>query len=187
VAGADSERVRIVLLAVLLALALPAIADAARMPAPAGVVAHDYANPECGGYPCANPFTGEVWLPAGTDRYERAHEIGHIWFATVPTDEQREWFIRKLRLPVTGDGGDLTEGAWYRGTGDDGHDSPDERAADAYAMCDLGRSPAGRVGKDGMVRGEWETSYSYLPSARQHRRICNAIAVTAYYASGTAR
>jgi hypothetical protein len=167
----------VLLLALTVLLVAPVAAEAGRMPAPARVLTHHYANPDCGGYPCANPFTSEVWLPPGTDRYERAHEIGHIWFATIPTDEQREWFIRTLRLPVTSDGGSLTEGAWYRGTGDDGHDSPDERAADAYAMCDLGRSPAGRLGKGGKVRGEWESSYSYFPSARQHNGICTLIAL----------
>ena len=119
---------KLAVVAVIGLLALPTSASAGRMPAPPHVWAHHFANPDCEGDPCSSPETHEVWLPKDVTRFETAHEVGHIWFHTVPTDEQRGWFIRLLNLPVATDGGNVTSDlGWYR----DSEISPDELAADA--------------------------------------------------------
>lgn len=154
---------------------LPPMAAAGQMPQPPGLVVHRFQNPACEDLACASPPTNEIWVAPGEGRYSLAHETGHVWFYTIPTDEQRAWFIQQLRLPMTEGGGQLIDGAWYRGTGLHGHYSPDERAADAYAMCDLGRSPLGKRHRDGSIRLKWESAYEYQPTWRQHARICTAI------------
>jgi hypothetical protein len=54
-----------------------------------GLVVHKYLHPVCAGNPCAWPSTREVWVPRGSGGFTLLHEIDHVWFAVVPTNEQR--------------------------------------------------------------------------------------------------
>jgi hypothetical protein len=135
-----------------------------RMPQPPSLVKHRAPCPDEGDGradgkseigACADPTTGRVWVAPGLGRFAWSHEIGHVWWEQVAAERDRRWITYKLGWPR------YTE--WCGG--EHGMPTPCELAADAYAACDLGLTPAGR----------WETSYGYLPTVRQHRRICNAI------------
>lgn len=139
------------------------------MPQPPRVTVHhadcpDYAD----GGSCADMATNEIWLAPNSGSFERWHEIGHLFDAQVLTDPDRAWFMRAFRMT----------GEWVRGTGDEclGKRCPDELFADAYAACANDLRPEGRR-RDGMTVSDWTTSYGYFPTARQHRRVCNGIAV----------
>jgi hypothetical protein len=178
---------RVLLIASVALLIWVAPASAERMPAPPSLTVHHSQNPACMDrgvpVPCADPDTAEIWVPRGADRYAVKHETGHVWWASVATDEQRAWFIRKVGLKTTVEGGRLVDGGWYRGTGLYGNDSPDELAAEAYATCDLGFKPGYRRGKDGALREHWPVAYDYHPHVHEQRRICNAISLIGWLAT----
>jgi hypothetical protein len=169
---------RATLIGLTVLLLAPATAEAGRMPAPPSLTVHRAENPDCvdrgAAMPCADPDTGEVWVPRGSGGYARAHEIGHVWWAQVATDEQRAWFTRQVGL---------ADGDWERGTGLYGDDSPAELGAEAYATCDLGFKPGYRRAKDGALVERWPVAYDYHPNVHQHRRICNAISLIGWLGS----
>jgi hypothetical protein len=133
------------------------------MPAPPHVTIHHEPCPYyADGGSCSYADTDDVYLEPGATRFERQHELGHQFDRQVLTDPDRAWLTSRLGFKP---------GAWNRGTGP-GNRSPDESFADAYAACAIGLVPL-RRGK------AWWTSYGYFPAARQHRVICNAIAVLA--------
>jgi hypothetical protein len=157
-----------VLLALVLALLGAPVAQA-RMPA-VPVVIHEntpcpyYAQPVA----CSYQDSDDIYLPAGSTRSDREHEIGHQFDRQVLTDENRAWFTRQLGF---------APGSWDRGTGDDcGNCGPSEVFADAYAKCATGWKVA-RRNRQGMLIGRQEVAYGYFPTVKQHRRICNGIAV----------
>lgn len=112
---------------------------------------------------CGDP-AGCVWL-AGTNRYDRMHELGHIFDQQVLTDVDRQRFTRLLGLKgpwvhvTTKPGGGATE-SWG---------SPNEWFADAYAHCAMHID--GRV-HNGVAR--LVIAY-FQPSPRQYDRLCAAI------------
>jgi hypothetical protein len=139
-----------------------------RMPRPTRLIVHKQLNPECDGSACADPDTGEIWIGKRPDRFHASHEIGHVFFRLVADSTQRAQAQALLGFDAST--------PWENGTGDHGDKSPDEIAADAYAACDLGYSPApsravtasGKV----VLRVRWPIAYGYLPTAREHRRFC---------------
>lgn len=156
------------LIALLLATTLTASAGASRMPSPPHVTIHEGTPCPDGGGSCSYSHTDDVFLEAGADAFEREHELGHQFDRQVLTDAYREWFTKRLGFQP---------GPWDRGTGlDCGGCGPDEHFADAYAACATGMKPVGRR-RGGIQVSRWTTSYGYYPTARQHRRVCNAIVV----------
>jgi hypothetical protein len=155
------------------------IALAVLLFAPAGVQAallrpyeeRVHVDTECpdGGGTCAQ--TPDIYLAPGANQFMLWHERGHLFDAQVLTDADRAWYTKRLRM----------EGPWFQGTGP-GTRGPSEVFADAYAACALNRQPRRET------RGEfrvvsWELSYGYQPGLRQHRRICNAIALQSWVSS----
>jgi hypothetical protein len=116
---------------------------------------------------CSDP-AGCVFLPSDyMRRYNRWHELGHIFDAQVLTERDRWRFTRLL-----GFGG----GPWLRGTGvHGGMRSPSEWFADAYAHCALGLDGRFRAGQVLRI----VVAYGYDPSPRQSDRVCAAIRFTA--------
>jgi hypothetical protein len=156
----------------LVALALAPVGSAkAAMPHPPGppiTVSADVAH--CAPVaPGVLPVAGCADLDAGiiyaSTRLAEEHERGHFFDVRVLTDQDRAWFTRLLGRYLPG-----TPWVWARG-----HQSPAERFADAYAACALGKSPRDDV---------WGTAYSYMPTARKHRRVCNAIALKGWLPVG---
>lgn len=100
---------------------------------------------------CANPTTGEVWLPdSDSARFTLAHELGHVFDSQYLKDSDREWLRRVMRAPA---------GDWWRS------DGAGEWFADFYADCAVG---LGRSSFEG---------YADRPSPRHLRRVCTAIHV----------
>ena len=120
---------------------------------------------------CADQENAVIWLAPDADRFTRWHELGHLFDAQLLTDADRAWFTARLGFaagtPWIGD-----DDAWAEYGG---MVVPAEHFADAYAMCALGLSPGGRRGRDGRIEVGWIDTYGYMPSVRQHRRICDAI------------
>jgi hypothetical protein len=115
------------------------------------------------GAKCRNP-DGCVYV-ANHDRFNRLHELGHVFDARYLTDANRAWFARKLGMA----------GPWL--TGRTGIATAGEQFADAYANCVMGNG-YGRRG------GMWESSYDYNFQPRRHRRICLAIEAVGYMNAG---
>lgn len=114
---------------------------------------------------CSNP-AGCIWLNEDADRYDRMHELGHIFDAQVLTDRDRRRFTRLLGLG---------QRPWQKtymtpgGVVTDDFDSPNEWFADAYAHCALrldGRLHHG-VGRSVVAYFE--------PGPRLYDRLCAAI------------
>lgn len=174
----------ITLTAILATILLAASAHASRMPAPPSITIHE--NTPCpeylpDEYSCTDQDTGEIWLLPDAGRFDRQHEIGHLFDAQILTDQDRAWFTRTLGFktgtPWFGDYGAFVETASLAGT------LPGEQFADAYAACALGKTPAGHRKRNGMIVSDWIDAYGYHPTVRQHRRICNVIAVLGLVAS----
>lgn len=102
---------------------------------------------------CANTATGDIYLPVAGS-FALQHELGHLVDAQLLTDGDRRWFTRRLGMSP---GLAWRDAAKWR--------TPSEVFADAYAACALKWSP-------GRKRGRWEVAYDYIPSLRQHRRVC---------------
>lgn len=137
----------------MIAAALASLVLAA-IPAPAATVVQAPC-PVIGG-PCAFP-DGRVYLPTGSPRFAREHELGHVFDAQRLDDGERNKLKRLLALPGR---------PWRLGTGLHGAGSPSERFADAYAACRMHLDPAKR----------WAGSYDYNPSRRGFVRTCATIA-----------
>ncbi|HTE62136.1 MAG TPA: hypothetical protein VK631_17420 [Solirubrobacteraceae bacterium] len=120
---------------------------------------------------CADQENAVIWLAPDADRFARWHELGHLFDAQLLTDADRAWFTALLDFeastPWTGH-----YDAWVEYGG---AVVPAEHFADAYAMCALGLSPAGRQRRDGSIEVGWTDAYGYNPSVRQHRAICAQI------------
>lgn len=135
-------------------LALPAAASAGRMPRPPVLRVSADRCPDAGG-PCASSST--IYVDGSSDRFIRAHEIGHLFDAQLLTDSDRAWFMRAMHLP----------GPWVQGSGwPDGAASPSEWFADYYAACDTGINP----------NREWVASYAPQLNYGRLARLCWAIA-----------
>jgi hypothetical protein len=159
-------------LAVLVLLAVGAgPADAARVPLPPQVTVHE--DTPCPDdvdvLGCADVEAATVYVGDGS-RFTRWHEVGHLFDHQMLTDANRAWLTRRLGFQVGT--------PWFEDYADDlSQTMPGEQFADAYAACALGKTPAGRRHRGGVIVNDWFTAYGYSPTARQHRRICNAIAV----------
>jgi hypothetical protein len=133
-----------------------------------GVTVHREACPfYADGGSCATPDTGEAWVEPGAGRFAYWHEVAHVWERRALADEHRAWFADLFGFPAGT--------AWDQGTGP-GTRGPSEVFADAFAACAT-RARVRGVRRGGMVVSAWSTAYGYLPTARQHQRVCNAIAV----------
>jgi hypothetical protein len=155
-----------VLLAAALLLLLPASALAARVPMPATLTVHEQTScPDETGASCSDLDSDQIWLAPGSGRFERYHEIGHQFDRQTLTDTHRAWFKRLFGYPDSAD--------WYATVG------PQEKFADAYATCALGR-PTRKA--HGMTVASQQSGYGYAPGGRLHFRVCNAINVIAYLA-----
>lgn len=178
-------RIAGLVLALFLAAASPAAAKDYRhlMPQPPHVWAHHSLNPECGEgkqradgtyapgdrKPCADPSTGEIWIGKRPFKFTVSHELGHLWWAQVATEADRQWFKSQLRFAPAAPWEPSFED-YERGTF-----TPAEFAADAYAACDLGMTTRPqRVMRNGKVSlvYEWIDAYGYVPSPRVHDRVC---------------
>lgn len=110
---------------------------------------------------CADP-DGRVYLPPGSTRFMREHELGHVYFwQRVDAGEQHK-IKRELGLPESA--------PW---DGPDPYANGNERAADTYAACRLRLDPD----------HGWESSYDYYPSRRVLLRVCRTIGRAADYPS----
>jgi hypothetical protein len=121
--------------------------------------------------------TGQVWLKPGDGTAILWHEIGHAvehqLLDEVPTS--RAWFTAMFGFaPGT---------PWFAGFQER---APGELFAEAYARCQLGWTPPRTIirthRRGGMTisreihRGK-PAGYGYTPTVRQHRAICNSVAV----------
>jgi hypothetical protein len=183
-------------------LCLAASASAHLMPQPDGLTVHvGDVKVDCGieALACATPWTGEIWVASDSSRWSLAHEVGHVYlwraFFTavgarpeVPRPERAGQMAELKRMLGYG-----PETSWY--AGDDYYDRasvdpdyasenapPDERAADAYAACDLNdgprvewvRLPGRRKTRRIRIVVVKFTSYAYNPGTPfRHRRICD--------------
>jgi hypothetical protein len=131
--------------------AYAAMASRFRMPLPVAYV-HSSDCPDDGGA-CANPATGEAWVPRiDMDRFSLAHELGHLFDAQRLTDRDREWLRLTMRAPA---------GDWWKPWG------AGEWFADYYADCAIyGGRP---------WRSSPETYLAERPPARRVARVCWAI------------
>jgi len=105
------------------------------------------------------PFT--IYL-SNHRRFIREHELGHAFDQTMMSDGERNRF-RTLTHQRTAPWWKLEEGEYSRA-------SVGEQFADAYANCAIGNGS--RRLPSGMISDRWETSTSYSPSPRTHRRVC---------------
>jgi hypothetical protein len=135
--------------------------DASRVPTPKGRIEVKLTSHACGeGGACmsyrrhARPVI-EFDFPEGSDRYshyEFVHELGHVFDYLYMNGRERATFEGIMGL----------RGRWWAGA-----DPPGEKFAMAYSFCALGaRNPA-------RSREYW--GYDYLPTVRQHRRVCALI------------
>lgn len=131
-------------------LASPAPAQH-HMPQPPIINANYSMHPLCHNMPCA--IGNDIYIRPKSSKFVVAHETGHVWWRQVATEHDRATVIPLLGFP--------TGTPWVQGI-------VSERAADAYAMCDLGRVP----GRSGWVL----TDYGYMPTVHQHRAVCKIIA-----------
>lgn len=158
---------RLVLLLALAVSALSAAPASARLPVD-GLTAHFTACPAVGGS-CSTPETGEIWIAPDDGKFEFWHELGHVFDYRTLDDTARAWFTHQFGR----------DGQPWESTSDApavGGRATEERFADAFALCHLHPHLHFRR-RGGMRVYTWETSSGYLPTPRQHTRICNAIAV----------
>lgn len=131
------------------------------------------ACPNGSGMPCAERATATIYVPDGTSRFGREHELGHLFDAQFLDDGERNALKRAMGLPVSR--------PWSTGTGltAGGLASPSEKFADLYAACRLRMDPDRR----------WETGYDYQPSRRALRLACGVLARAGadHAGSGTAK
>lgn len=125
---------------------------------------------------CSTPETAEIWIAPGTGAFDYWHEVGHVFDQQALTDQARAWMTARLGF-AAGTAWDPTP-AQSEPLQINAPRTPSEVFADAFAACWLGMKPGG-VRRHGMRFVEWMTGYSYYPTVRQHRRICNGIAVYA--------
>ena len=121
---------------------------------------------------CADQENAVIWLAPDADRFDRWHELGHLFDAQLLTDADRAWFTPLLGfepgMPWFGDYDAFVERHDLSAT------LPGEQFADAYAACAIGLKPQGER-RGGLLVGKWTTAYGYQPTARQHRLICAQI------------
>ena len=87
-------------------------------------------------------------------RWVFLHELGHVFDATVMTDDARAAFLKAARWHGSG--------GWFDGD----HDAmPAEWFADAYARCAIHQR----------IRRARLYSTSFLPGPRSHQRVCRVI------------
>ena len=125
-----------------------------------------------------------------------AHEFGHIFLERAFYDENVEPRLERatdqaslLRLlgyppgtpwiPTSEYYAEVerveTAGGWFDYAQ---YGAPDERAADAYMACDLGRGPRWQRTRHGRALVVSETTYGYEPTTpRRHAEVYNAIGV----------
>lgn len=129
------------------------------MPAPPSVTI--YENTPCPYYAeggsCSYTDSDAIYLAPGTGASVRYHEIGHQFDRQVLTDADRAWFMRLFDIGATWDG------------------AVEETFADAYAACAI--PPVRMVRRYGMRVFTFTTEFGYMPTFRQYRLACNAIAV----------
>lgn len=143
---------------------------------PADVVVH---REPCPGHaePTACAIEGNVWILPVSGPEVLWHEIGHAVENRLLDSHPgaRAWFIAAFGYPAGT--------PWWSGWQER---SPGELFAEAYGRCHLNwrpRSSSIRVKHRGGMRVSVEVrrggvaGYAYDPTPRQHRRICNAIAV----------
>lgn len=104
---------------------------------------------------CAYP-DGRVYLPAGSTRFMREHELGHVYIEQRLDQGERSKVRRETQVPTS----------WPWTAPDDPYHSASERVADIYAACRLRLDP----------EHEWESSYDYYPSRRTLQKVCATIA-----------
>lgn len=161
--------IRIAVALAVLALSVPAVAQAGRTPLtmPPSLTVHEATScPDEWGASCSDPYSDQIWLAPGTGRFERFHEIGHQFDRQVLTDAHRAWFTDLFGYPSSAD--------WYATVG------PQEKFADAYATCSVGIRLRHQ---GGLTVVSQRSGYGYAPSARLYVRVCNAIGVIAYLAA----
>ncbi len=150
-----------------LALAAPAAAVATMngIPTPPRVTVVHAECPDVGGS-CADAYQEAIYLAPGADRFDRQHELGHLFDAELLDDAERN-----ALTPLLG-----VDAPWEQGTGEDCWSAacPSERFADAYAACRLKLYPEGHRRREHVVT-DWQTAYGYNPTVAVHRRMCRAI------------
>jgi hypothetical protein len=124
-----------------------AVASRLHVPLPDAYI-HRGECPVVAGAACAYQNTGDIWLPADSDRFTLAHELGHMFDAQFLDDRERKWLRRLMHAP----GGD-----WGREWG------AAEWFADYYATCAIRPRPH-----------EFTTGYISFPIPNL-QRVCNAI------------
>jgi hypothetical protein len=125
------------------------------IPAPVVAIVAD-SCPDGSGMPCASQSERVAYIPDGTSRFSREHELGHIFDAEYMDAGERQRFETLVGL----------SGPWIQGTGMEGTKSPAEWFADAYAACRLHLTPG----------SNWTLAYGYDPSKREHRAVCGFMA-----------
>ena len=120
----------------------------------------DWIGPEC------QDANGCVWLSNDHGRYDRMHELGHVFDHQVLTDVDRQRFTRMMGL---GDRPWVVLSTQPDGLVRDDGDSPNESFADAYAMCTMGID-----GRGGGARYQL-APYYFAPTPRQYDQLCAAI------------
>lgn len=111
------------------------------------------ASPEATTSICAYQ-DGRIYLPHGSGRFAREHELGHQFDTQYLQPGERNKATRLLGFAMGT--------PWRNGTGTGGFDSPHELFADAFAACRLQLDPG----------SDWETSYDYAPTRREFRAVC---------------
>jgi hypothetical protein len=134
--------------------------DRAAVPTPPGLVRLSLAA--CPGGPawgaaCASPADRAIHLGSeGRDPVTLLHELGHLFDELVLDDTDRAAFQALLGR----------RGPWF---GPAASDPPNERFAEAYALC--ARYPRLRATRLGM--------YAYIATPRRHARVCRLVRAVA--------
>lgn len=160
-------RLAVVTLLTLLVFAAPAEArrewrfhNTTPMPIPSAFIVH--AKCPYGSGACADVDNRTVYLPPGSRRFARYHELGHIYLETLDGYWKgaimAHMGLNPARIAWDAHAWDCDPMA--------GDVCPGEMAADAYAACVMHLVPG---------RGRWWTNHDYLPSRRQQRKVCSAI------------
>lgn len=159
-------------LLLLVALALAPATASARMPMPGPPVRVVHAQGPCSAdaSECVDE-DGTIYM-RGRDRFTRAHARGHVFDQRVLTDSDRAWFTHLFGFAdgTPWQAGDVRVSPISAG--------PIEYFADAYAACDV-HQIAGPRRVHGALVIDWKSSTGYMPTRRQQRRACIAIAVLA--------
>lgn len=141
------------------------------MPAPPSLTIHE--DTPCPGFDgsCSDWNSDAIYIAPGASQLTRLHEIGHQFDRQVLTDADRDWFRRLFRYPAgTVWDAERTSEPFVRiGVA--------ETFADAYALC--GSRIYHVTRRNGIRVYERTVEINYMPSLRQHRQACNAIAVIA--------